>query len=410
MRIVIAGAGIGGLTTALALHADGHDVWVFEAVAEIKPLGVGINLLPQAAKVLGGLDLLDPLLAEGVATRELSYFNRFGQHIWTEPRGLFGGFEAPQISISRGATADDPFGACARSAPAPRKIVTGQRLQSFATTGGLAVAAFVGENTNQTRIEADVLICADGIHSAGRRQTYPKEGPPVYSGRILWRATTCGPPFLSGATMIMAGHEAQKFVCYPIEAVRADGLQRLNWIAELRSPLMRAKEDWNRAGRIGDFLPAFEDWAFDWLDIPRLIEEADAIYEYPMVDRDPVESWTNGAVTLLGDAAHAMYPIGSNGASQAILDAEALVRALRTHPDPHHALLAYEAERLPATAAIVRANRGNGPEQCMQLAHERAPGGFSRLEEVFAPGELQTIADRYKRLTGMKRAERESRP
>jgi 2-polyprenyl-6-methoxyphenol hydroxylase-like FAD-dependent oxidoreductase len=203
--------------------------------------------------------------------------------------------------------------------------------------------------------------------------------------------------------MIMVGHEAQKFVCYPIEPVRGDGLQRLNWIAELRAPLMREREDWNRPGQAADFLPAFADWVFDWLDIPALIRGAEAIYEYPMVDREPVEHWNDGAVTLLGDAAHAMYPIGSNGASQAILDAEALVRAMREYPEPREALVAYEAERLPATAAIVRANRGNGPEQCMQLAHERAPQGFSHVDEVFAPGELQDIADRYKRLTGMKR-------
>ncbi len=403
MKITIAGGGIGGLAAALALCADGHEVSVFEAAPEIRPLGVGINLLPHAARILDRLGLLDGLLAEGIATSELSYFNRFGQHIWTEPRGLFGGFEAPQISIARGALQMGLLRS-ARERLGPGRIATGRRLESFATDGDCAQAVFVDGNGDRITAMADVLICADGIHSAGRRRLYPEEGPPIYSGRVLWRATTWAPPFLSGATMIMAGHEAQKFVCYPIEALREDGLQRLNWIAELRAPLMRAKEDWNRAGDLADFLPAFEDWRFDWLDIPALIRGADAVWEYPMVDRDPVESWTRGAVTLLGDAAHAMYPIGSNGASQAILDAEALARAIREHPDPRAALAAYEAERLPATAAIVRANRGNGPELCMQLAHERAPQGFDRAEDVFAPGELGQIADRYKTLTGMRRA------
>ena len=402
MEVVIAGAGVGGLAAALALHADGHGVRVFEAVDHIRPLGVGINLLPQAATVLGGLRLLDGLLDGGIATRELSYFNRFGQHIWTEPRGLFGGFPAPQISISRGGLHMTLLHQ-ARERLGPDRIAAGQRLSAYEADGDRAAARFVDAGGSATRVEADILVCADGIHSAGRRQMYPYEGPPVYSGRILWRATTLARPYLSGASMIMVGHEAQKFVCYPIEPVRGDGLQRLNWIAELRAPLMREREDWNRPGQVADFLPAFADWVFDWLDIPALIRGAEAIYEYPMVDRDPVEHWNDGAVTLLGDAAHAMYPIGSNGASQAILDAEALVRAMREYPEPREALVAYEAERLPATAAIVRANRGNGPEQCMQLAHERAPQGFSHVDEVFAPGELQDIADRYKRLTGMKR-------
>jgi 2-polyprenyl-6-methoxyphenol hydroxylase-like FAD-dependent oxidoreductase len=203
--------------------------------------------------------------------------------------------------------------------------------------------------------------------------------------------------------MIMAGHQDQKFVCYPIEPVRPNGLQRINWIAELAIPEFRRREDWNREGRREDFQPRFEAWRFDWLDIRGLIDGAETIYEYPMVDRDPLPRWSHDRMTLLGDAAHPMYPIGSNGASQAILDADALVRALRANPDPVAALCAYEAERLPATAAIVRANRQNGPEHCMQLAEERAPRGFADIDEVFAPGELQAMADKYKVLTGMKR-------
>jgi 2-polyprenyl-6-methoxyphenol hydroxylase-like FAD-dependent oxidoreductase len=401
VKIAIAGAGIGGLAAALALHADGHDIEVYEAVAEILPLGVGINLLPQAATVLGELGVVDDLLAEGVATRDLGYYNRFGQHIWTEPRGLFGGYGAPQISLARGALQITLLRHAVAQLGAER-IHYGLRLQSFETQGDCAIARFVSGEA----VEADVLICADGIHSAARRQIYPDEGPPPWSGRILWRATSFARPYLSGASMIMAGHADQKFVCYPIEPVRPDGLQRINWIAELRRAEMPAREDWNRPGNPDDFLPAFADWQFGWLDVPGLIRSAERIFELPMVDRDPVERWTDGRVTLLGDAAHAMYPIGSNGASQAILDARALATALRTHADPQAALKAYEAERLPPTAAIVRANRGNGPEQCMQLAHERAPDGFADAGEVFAPGELAEMALRYKQLTGMKQAER----
>jgi 2-polyprenyl-6-methoxyphenol hydroxylase-like FAD-dependent oxidoreductase len=221
---------------------------------------------------------------------------------------------------------------------------------------------------------------------------------------MLWRATTLGWPFLTGASMIMAGHQNQKFVAYPIEPVLGNGRQRINWIAELPVARVLERENWNRRGELEDFLPWFADWRFDWLDAPELIEGAEAVYQFPMVDRDPLPRWSHGRMTLLGDAAHPMYPIGSNGASQAILDARALATALASNSDPVQALAAYEAERLPATAAIVRANRGNGPEQCMQLVEERAPNGFERIEDVMAPGELEAIAARYKALTGLRRA------
>ena len=401
MDIAIAGAGIGGLTAALSLHAAGHNVLVFESATEIRPLGVGINLQPNALRILSELGAGDHLLKLGVQTRELSYFNKLGQLIWTEPRGKFAGFAAPQISIGRGPLQLTLYER-AKERSDRIKIVTGHRLQSFDTRAGRAFATVSTPDNTTDEIEADILICADGIHSAARAQMYPNEGPPIYSGRILWRATSLAKPFLSSASMFMAGYEDQKFVCYPIEPVREDGLQRINWIAELRRPYTRNREDWNRQGDFDDFLPQFSDWNFDWLSIPQLIEAADEVYEFPMVDRDPVPSWTDGRVTLLGDAAHSMYPIGSNGASQAILDAETLTMALQTNANAEDALRAYEKERLPATAAIVKANRGNGPEECMQLAHERAPTGFNSVDDIFADGELQAIADKYKQLTGMK--------
>jgi 2-polyprenyl-6-methoxyphenol hydroxylase-like FAD-dependent oxidoreductase len=403
MKIAIAGGGIGGLAAALALSQSGHDVYVHEAAPELQPLGVGINLLPHATRVLAHYGLVGDLLKVGVETRELVYHNRHGQRIWAEPRGKFAGFEAPQVSLSRGAlhygllaAVEDRIGAS--------RVMRDRKLTGFTQTADAIVARFIDAAGNDDVIEADILVCSDGIHSAARSALYPDEGAPLYSGRTLWRATSFAKPYLTGATMIMAGHQDQKFVCYPIEPVRPDGLQRINWIAELRIPLSRRREDWNREGSLADFAPQFESWKFDWLDVPALIHATDAVYEYPMVDRDPLPRWSHGRMTLLGDAAHPMYPIGSNGASQAILDVDALVRALSANADPVQALAAYEAERLPATAAIVRANRQNGPEHCMQLAEERAPNGFDRTEDVFAEGELQAMADRYKVLTGMKRA------
>jgi len=400
MKITIAGAGIGGLATALALTAAGHDVTVYEAAAQILPLGVGINLLPHAAEVLAELGLVDELLAQGVATRELVYVNRFGQRIWGEPRGRFAGFAAPQISLPRGGLQFTLLQAALRRL-GPERIIADRRLTGFEADGDAAVARFETAAGAAGTVQSDILVAADGMHSRARAQLHPEEGPPIYSGRMLWRATSMARPFLTGASMIMAGHQNQKFVCYPIGAVQPDGLQRINWIAELVVAQTLSREDWNRQVDPSVFLPRFEDWRFDWLDVPGLIRDAEAVYEFPMVDRDPLSRWSHGRMTLLGDAAHPMYPIGSNGASQAILDARALTQALAAHADPAEALAAYEADRLPKTAAIVRANRQNGPEQCMQLAHERAPEGFARIEDVFAEGELEAIAARYKALTGM---------
>ena len=401
MKVIVAGAGIGGLTAALALHAGGHDVAVYEAAPQVLPLGVGINLLPHAGDVLAELGLMDELAALGVATRELVYFNRLGQRIWGEPRGRFAGHATPQLSLPRGVLQSTLL-AAARTRLGAEQIVCDRRLARFTQDGGAASATFTSAAGETFVVQGDLVVAADGIHSAARAMLFPREGPPVYSGRTLWRATTLAAPFLTGATMIMAGWQDQKFVAYPIGPVQADGRQQINWIAELSLPERLRREDWNRLGAPEDFLPRFADWRFDWLDVPGLITGAQEVYEYPMVDRDPLPRWTHGAMTLLGDAAHPMYPIGSNGASQAILDARALAQALAAAPDAASGLAAYERARLAPTAAIVVANRGNGPEQCMQLAHERAPQGFDHIEDVFAAGELEAIAARYKVLTGLR--------
>ncbi len=402
MRVIVAGGGIGGLTSALCLHRLGHEVIVLEAADVIRPLGVGINLLPHAGEILADLGLLSALEAGAMATRELVYFNRHGQRIWSEPRGRYAGHATPQLSLHRGHLQLGLLRAV-RAQLGDSKVVTAHRVtQVDQGASGVRVTAEWPDGST-AEVEGDLLIAADGIHSRIRAQFYPDEGPPAYSGRVLWRGISYSRPFLTGASMIMAGHQNQKFVCYPIGPVRADGFQPINWIAELPVPQMLQREDWNRPGVLDDFLPRFERWTFDWLDVPALIRSADAVFEFPMVDRDPLPGWTHGRVTLLGDAAHPMYPVGSNGASQAILDADALGRALSREASPEAALAAYEGHRLAATAAIVGANRGNGPEQCMQLAEERAPQGFGRVEEVFAAGELEAISKSYQVLTGLQR-------
>lgn len=408
MRVIVAGSGIGGLTTALRLHAMGADVQVYESVSEIRPLGVGINLLPHAVRELTEIGLLDALVAIGVQTQELCYFNKFGQAIWQEPRGLAAGYRWPQISIHRGAfqmllldTTRERLGASC--------IHTGHHLASYSNDDdGTVTAQFVDRRTGApvAIATADLLIAADGIHSAARQQMYPEEGPPIWNGAILWRGITRCAPFLTGRSMINAGHAWQKVVAYPISAVPDEaGNLVLNWVAERRfdQSTLHNREDWNRKGDPADFLPAFADWRFGWLDMPEIIQRAEVIYEYPLVDRDPVDSWIDGRMVLLGDAAHPMWPVGSNGASQAILDARALTDALETEPDIPAALAAYEAHRLPMTTRITLSNRTQGAEQIMQIVEERAPNGFDDLESVISRAEMETITAEYKRIAGFDR-------
>jgi 5-methylphenazine-1-carboxylate 1-monooxygenase len=397
MRVAIIGGGIGGLATALSLHAAGIDCDVYEAVPQIKPLGVGINLLPHAVRELSELGLADALAATAIETEKLIYANRFGQEIWQEPRGRAAGYNWPQFSIHRGALQVILLEAVT-SRLGPSRIHTGAQ----ARRAGASSVTFQSGET----VEADVIVAADGIHSALRAQFYPDEGPPKWNRRVLWRGVTEAEPFLGGRTMVMAGYQNQKFVCYPISReATARGRSLINWIAELRIGGMAdwRREDWNRAGRLEDFLPDFESWHFGWLDVPAVIRGASHIFEYPMVDRDPVARWTFDRVTLLGDAAHPMHPIGSNGASQAILDARILAHALATTRSINAALALYEDNRRPGTSRLVLANRANGPEQVMQTVHERAPNGFTQLSAVVSVEELETTAERYKQIAGFDR-------
>ena len=248
------------------------------------------------------------------------------------------------------------------------------------------------------------MIAADGIHSEVRKFYYPNEGAPKFSGRILWRGITESSSFLTEKTMIMAGYQDQKFVAYPVDPLAESGRSLMNWIAELtiegEAP---SRSDWNRKVDKEVFAPAFADWDFGWLNVPKLIEETDSVFEFPMVDRDPLPRWSFGRITLLGDAAHPMYPIGSNGASQAILDADALGEALLSGQTAETALRAYEETRLGQTAAIVLANRQNGPEEVMQIVEERAPEGFNQLHDVISQKELEDIANKYKHIAGFDR-------
>ena len=404
MTVLIAGGGIGGLTLALSLHQIGVPCRVFESVSELKPLGVGINVLPHAVRELIELGLLDKLDSIGVRTKELAFFSKYGKPIWSEPRGLEAGYTWPQFSVHRGQlqqilldTAIERLGA--------DNVLTSHHLVDWSETPEGIRANFIDKTTGKAAGSYDgtLLIAADGIHSAIREKLYPQEGPPLWNGRILWRGITEADAFLSGRTMIMAGHEILKFVCYPISREpNARGKHQINWVAERHMPptYQWRREDYNRTARLDEFLPWFKDWTFDWLDVPGLIRNCPHAYEYPLVDRDPLDRWSFGRVTLIGDAAHPMYPIGSNGASQAILDARVLTREIMAHGEVPTALDAYEVERRPATTELVKLNRRNGPEQVMQLVEERAPQGFNVVTDVLSQQELEDIAANYKRVAG----------
>ncbi|MDA0300242.1 MAG: flavin-dependent oxidoreductase [Actinobacteria bacterium] len=402
-EVLVVGGGIAGLATALSLHAEGIDVVVRESVPKVEPLGVGINLLPHAIRELDALGLLDELEQVGVAPTNLAYFSARGQMIWEEARGRAAGYKWPQLSLHRGTLQVTLHHAAVARLGADR-VVTGRHLISIDQHAEGATAHFDCRDGSgqQESIDASIVIAADGIHSAVRQQRFPNEGMPLWNGALLWRGAVEYDPILDGNTMVWAGHPDQKFVAYPIRNLE-NGKQLINFIAEYRTDdrELLEREDWNRAGNLDDFAPRFEEWVFDWLDIPTLLRAAPGTFLFPMVDRDPLDQWTQGRVTLIGDAAHPMYPIGSNGASQGILDARVLAGCIRTHRnDPDRALAIYEAHRRPPTSAIVLANRGLGPEMPMRLVHERAPHGFDSIDDVISQDEILEVTDGYRRTAG----------
>ena len=400
-EILIVGAGVGGLTLALALHQAGLPCRVFEQADPIRPLGVGINVLPHGAAELARLGLEDALARVAVQTQESAFFNRFGQLIWREPAGRAAGFAHPQFSIHRGDLQRVLLEAV-RARLGADAVRTG-----FYCLGAEADATGVSLRfRDRPPVRGAVAIACDGIHSALRRQFYPDEGPPRYSGYNMWRGVTVWPRFLTGATMVRAGWLATgKMVIYPIRNdVDDQGRQLVNWVAEIETP-RHLDRDWNRAGRLDDFLPAFADWRFDWLDVPGLIRGAGQVLEFPMVDQDPLPAWSFGRITLLGDAAHPMVPRGSNGAGQAILDARALADCLARGGDPAAALAEYERLRLAPTTQVVLTNRANPPDAILREVFLRSGDRpFARIEDVIAPDELRALSEGYKAVAGLRRA------
>jgi 5-methylphenazine-1-carboxylate 1-monooxygenase len=407
MKVNIAGAGVGGLVTALMLHARGIDCEIFEQADAIRELGVGINTLPHAIKELAELGLLDRLDAVAVRTYELFYTNRLGQEIWREPRGLDAGYDIPQFSIHRGRLQAVIYQAV-RARLGESRIHLNCRLQSFTQDdGGVTAYFFDRHGTHRHTARGDVLIGADGIHSVVRDKLFPDEGPPRWNGLMLWRGAIDWPAFLTGRSMVVAGGLAAKLVIYPIaEGSRAD--KRLtNWavVGRVGDPSMPIpqKQDWSRPGRFEDLMPHLRRFRIPYVDAKALIEATSEFWEYPMCDRDPLPRWSHGRITLLGDAAHPMYPVGSNGASQAILDARFLADRLTDAEHPAQALWTYEQVRLPMTAEIVRMNRRGGPEGVIDAVEVRAPDGFSNIDDVLSFEQRKAIVRGYASTAGFAR-------
>lgn len=405
-QVIIAGGGIGGMAAALSLHAAGiTDVEVYESAPAIRELGVGLTLQPHAMRELTELDLHDELAATGVALTELAYFTKRGQRIWAEPRGLAAGHRWPQLAIHRGELLMILYSAVLARLGAGR-VHAGHHLARFGEQpDGTVWAQFTDRSTGEplTRVRGEVLVGADGVHSTLRRILHPQEGPPPCTGITMWRGAIEAEPFLGGHTMAQAGYHGRQVVVYPISGRYADrGRMLINWVALHRVGISQSpgRQDWNHRGRLGDVLERFGSFCFDWLDLPELFRRTPVIFQYPLVDRDPLPHWGAGRVTLLGDAAHPIYPYGGNGAAQAILDARALADALAGSASAADALAGYQAQRRPATTKVVLANRRGGPEECLDIVEQRAPDGFDRIEDVISAAELAEISRSYQRIAG----------
>jgi 5-methylphenazine-1-carboxylate 1-monooxygenase len=403
MDVIIVGGGIGGLTLALAVQASGaaRRVRVFEAAPEIKPLGVGINLGPHAVKELSALGLQAALARHACQPTDYAFFTRHGQLVYREPWGMAAGHQWPHFSIHR-ADLHGVLVAAVRERLGPDALILDHKCVGAEQDEAGVTARFTGaDGAPREAARGDVLIAADGIHSVVRAQYYPDEGPFIYRGTNLWRGVTRRQPYLTGASIARVGARHSTIIIYPIRNnIDAAGNQMVNWVLELEREVA-VPVDWSKPGRLEDFYPVFQDWSFDWLDVAALIRDADVILSYPMVDRDPLDRWTFGRITLLGDAAHPMYPQGGNGGAQAIIDAATLGRLLRNEPDGPAALSAYEATRLPATNRIVLQNRSAPPNVLVDTVEQRTGGKrFEKLDDVISQDELKAIFERYQKVAG----------
>lgn len=400
--IIIAGAGIGGLALAITLQQLNIPCIVLESVSELKPLGVGINLQPNAVRELYEMGIGEELLdAVGVRTQEWALVGRNGREIYSEPRGLLAGYNWPQYSVHRGQLQmllHDNF----VKAGGSEALILGYKVVRYVNHEH-GVTVFAESKTGEIReFEASLLVGADGLHSKVRAQMYPDQPEPHWSGAIMWRGVTPGKPQRTDASFIGLGHHDHRLVVYPISQPDENGLSMMNWIAEITVDTKDGlpEGDWNRKVELSDFAHHFADWNFDWLDVPAMLAGAGDVYEYPMIDRDPVPTWVEGHVVLMGDAAHVMYPVGSNGASQAIVDARELAAAFLEHGVGIEAIQAYDKKLCAPISALVLRNRGSGPFGLLREVEDRCGGEFTDINEVMTQQEMDEFMHNYKSAAG----------
>lgn len=411
--VLIAGAGIGGLSVALTLHQIGIPCVIFESVAEIRPLGVGINLQPNAVRELYELGFGAAALDQiGVQTQEWALVGLNGNDVYSEPRGMKAGYNWPQYSVHRGKLQMLLYQAVLERL-GPDAVRTGQRVTGYRNHGNGITALLQDRAGKPTEVEGSLLIAADGLHSAVRQQMYPAQPPVQWGGAIMWRGVTRAKPIRTGASFVGLGTHRHRVVFYPISQPDPQtGLADINWIAEITVDNSGGlpEGDWNKQVKHADFVPHFEGWNYDWIDIPGMLNGASAVYEYPMIDRDPVPTWVDGSAALLGDAAHVMYPTGSNGASQAIVDARVLGAALLAHGVNAGALQAYDRQLCPEISPLILRNRGAGPFGLLNLLDERCGSVFDDIEAVIPKTERDEFMERYKSAAGFAAAKLNAAP
>ena len=405
LPVLIVGGGIGGLSCALTLHQIGVPCVVFESVAEIKPLGVGINIQPNAVRELYelgfGVDALDEI---GLQTKEWALVGLNGNDVYSEPRGLAAGYHWPQYSVHRGKLQMMLYQA-ALERLGKDCIHTGMKVTGYRndSEGKGITAQLEDRNGNKSSVQGSLLIAADGLHSAVRQQMHPGQPPIQWGGAIMWRGVTRAKPIRTGASFVGFGTHRHRVVFYPISAADpVTGLADINWIAEITvdNSAGWTQGDWNKKVEHEDFLHHFEAWNYDWINIPEMLKAADEVFEYPMIDRDPAPTWVDGCAVLLGDAAHVMYPTGSNGASQAIVDARVLGAAILEHGITPAALQAYDAQLCAEISQLVLRNRGAGPFGLLNLLDERCGGVFENIDDVIPRSERDEFMQGYKNAAG----------
>jgi 2-polyprenyl-6-methoxyphenol hydroxylase-like FAD-dependent oxidoreductase len=401
--VLVAGAGIGGLALALTLHEIGVPCLVLESVPTLQPLGVGINLQPNAVRELYEMGFRPADLDEiGVQTQEFALVGLNGKDVYSEPRGLKAGYRWPQYSVHRGGLQMLLYRA-ARERLGAGAVRTGVRVTGYRNHAGGVTALVETRTGGRQEVEGSLLIGVDGLHSAVRAQMHPNQPPIQWGGAIMWRGVTRGVPIRTGASFVGFGTHRQRVVFYPISRVDpASGLADINWIAEITVDNAGGWQngDWNKKVRHEDFMHHFDQWTQDWIDIPGMLRGAADVYEYPMIDRDPVPTWVDGNVALLGDAAHVMYPTGSNGGSQAIIDARVLGVAMLAHGVTPAALQGYDAKLCRDVSALVLRNRGAGPFGLLNLLDERCGGVFDDIEDVMPRAERDEFMRGYQAAAG----------